>query len=594
MRLNLSINPVLVKELRGRMRGPRAYLFLSGILALMGLVSYGLYYLARTAAQYGGGPPGVLIGQIVFSGVVFLTLAVVCVIAPALTSGAISSEHERKTFDLLMATPLHPAAILLGKLMASMSYIVLTLLAIVPLVSLSYIFGGVATIDMFQSFLMLMGFALAYSVIGMFFSALFRRSAPATVASYIVIVVFVFGTLFAYILFGVVNRGTPSRWLLVLNPISAMASGLADQSAAGSNGMGSFFFGLGGGDFNSPTRQAPLWHYTAGIYAWLTLTLYAIGVQLVKPVRRFRFGVRGWIGVVAFVVISILAVLMAFGPLPPDRIVAWVRWNMSYKRNVTVNGNFADDLASGWRLATESEHTHESGGEARLITDGGRQVVSFSRVGTGHGETSITQEISQTVSSNDWLQVRLVLRVQDHDLAVCGVAGAECPVMVTVVFEDQRGGRHTWMQGFYAKGDPEESGWPTLCTSCDAQIIHTRVPLGEWYTFESSNLLDSPPWRLTSPRAIRLITISAAGHSYKSQVAEVSVLMREGRPPDWGSLWPTPTPSLLLRPTVVPMRAIPVPPPPLPLEPTATPDPATSPTPAPTPTPWITSTPVGP
>ena len=76
--------------------------------------------------------------------------------------GGDKPKHERKTFDLLMATPLHPASILLGKLLASMSYVALILVAIVPLVSLSYIFGGVATLDMFQSFLMLLGFALAY------------------------------------------------------------------------------------------------------------------------------------------------------------------------------------------------------------------------------------------------------------------------------------------------------------------------------------------------------------------------------------------------------------------------------------------------
>jgi hypothetical protein len=72
-----------------------------------------------------------------------------------------------------------------------------------------------------------------------------------------------------------------------------------------------------------------------------------------------------------------------------------------------------------------------------------------------------------------------------------------------------------------------------------------------------------------SPRIIRSITVSAAGHSYKSQVAEAALFVREGRPPNWGNApgsLGTPTPvfvgpgMMIQREIVVPVEP-PVPPP---------------------------------
>ncbi len=333
MRLQLSANPVLVKELRGRMRGPRAYLFLTATLALLGAVSYGLYRIALASAQsFGGGPvllggpagssnpPSFVIGQSVFIGLVFLALIVICAIAPSLTAGAISGEHERKTFDLLMATPLRPSSILFGKLAAALSYVVLILLAAVPLVSLSFVFGGVAMIDMIQALLLLLGYALTYSVIGLFFSALFRRSGQAVGASYLVLTLFVFGTMFVYIVLAVTRGRQPPHWLLSLNPFSAMASALVMPPSAntfvppGLFSLNSILWAINGGGSLDPRipLPTPLWRYTVGIYAWLTIVLYLVSVQLVKPVGRFRLRARQWLIVVLFLIASILAVAVIY------------------------------------------------------------------------------------------------------------------------------------------------------------------------------------------------------------------------------------------------------------------------------------------
>ncbi len=599
MKINLSANPVLVKELRGRMRGPRAYLFLTGTLALLGVVTYGLYRLARLSTQsMGSGPPGAVIGQGMFTGLVFLTLLVICAIAPSFTAGAISGEHERKTFDMLMATPLRPASVLFGKLIASLSYVALLVLAAVPLVSLSYVFGGVATEDMLQALLLLLGYALTFSVIGLFFSTLFRRTGRATVASYITLAVFAVGTVFVYIVVGAVRQQTPPTWLLALNPFSAMASALAGPLSPGSFGGGfsSLLLALAGNQFDSGQPvPLPLWRYTMSIYAWLTMVLYFVSTQLVKPVRRFRLGARGWAGVAAFIIVSAAAVPVAYGPFTPGHIVAWLRWNASPKRDLVADGKFAAELAPDWSVSTETEHDYESGGEVKLATDGERQIASFSRTGSGHAETRITQMISQSVPADGWLQVRVVLRVQSQDVPLCGVLGSECPVMIKLGYEDATGAWNEWVQGFYATDDSSMSSIPPTCVTCEISQPHIRVPAGKWYTFESANLLQDLPARgLMAPRIIRSITVSASGHSYNSQVAEVALLVREGRPPDWGSGLMgigTPTPAPMFGGPIMIQQGIAVPVPPPPPAPTEAPIEMPSPTLAPTPTPWLTPTP---
>jgi hypothetical protein len=370
-------------------------------------------------------------------------------------------------------------------------------------------------------------------------------------------------------------------------------------------------FALAGNRFDlGQPVPLPLWRYTMGIYAWLTVALYFVSTQLVKPVRRFRLSARGWAGVAAFIIVSALAVPVTYGPLTPERVVAWMRWNASPRRDLVANGKFTAELAPDWSVSTEIEHDYESGGEVRLATDGERRVASFSRTGSGHAETRITQMISQSVPADGWLQVRVVLRVQSQDVSICGVLGSECPVMIKLGYEDATGAWDEWVQGFYAVTGPDMGSTPSSCRTCPISQPHIRVPSDKWYTFESPNLLQKLPslgYDYGLPHIIRSITVSAAGHSYKSQVAEVSLLVREGRPPDWGNApmgIGTPTPVFIGPGGVMIQQgiAVPVPPPqPLPTEAppptsaqTATPFNMPTFTPVPTPTASATVAPVNP
>src|SRR5574337_1301831 len=168
----LTRNPVLLKELRGRMRGARAFVVLTFNLVLMsGLVTL-IYtvYAAAVSAPYGG-TNRQMIGKFVFFGVVGMELLLVCFLAPAFTVNAISGERERQTFDLLRTTLLSARALVFGKLASALSYVLLLLLAALPLQSLAFLLGGVAPQDVLIASAVLIGTSFLFGAAGLFFSS---------------------------------------------------------------------------------------------------------------------------------------------------------------------------------------------------------------------------------------------------------------------------------------------------------------------------------------------------------------------------------------------------------------------------------------
>ena len=300
LRPRWEVNPIIIKELRSRMRGVRAFVILTGALLLLGGVSYVLYRLVLTMSQYSTAPLSPQIGQTVFFGLAFLELTVVCFITPAVTAGVISSEREKLTYEMLLATPLRPSSILWGKLISALSYVFLLIFAAVPMFSLVFTFGGVAPYDMLKALLVLIAVTVTLGVVGVFFSAWLKRTILATVLSYLVVLALMIGPLFVYASVGILQGREPPRWILVPNPMSALFSALSPSMPA--DGPASFFWGLGmilGGNFGALVMSGgqtgvprPLYHYTLPLYGAVSLVLYLLAIRLVRPIRRWRITLK--------------------------------------------------------------------------------------------------------------------------------------------------------------------------------------------------------------------------------------------------------------------------------------------------------------
>jgi len=188
-------NPIVAKEYRTRMRTWRSPLAITIYIVLMGGVGWAVFAAISANQSASFGQPSGGLGQQLFMFLILLQVALLAFITPAITAGAISGERERQTIDLLFVTPLRPFSIIWGKLLASMSFIVLLLVISVPLFSLVFLFGGIELDQVIYSFLVTAVTAMMLGFVGVAFSTMFRRSLAATVAAYGAAFVLLVGTL---------------------------------------------------------------------------------------------------------------------------------------------------------------------------------------------------------------------------------------------------------------------------------------------------------------------------------------------------------------------------------------------------------------
>ncbi|HEY3418245.1 MAG TPA: hypothetical protein VGM23_15315 [Armatimonadota bacterium] len=180
--------PVLMKEMRTRMRGWRTpvLLFLTtGIAILIGLLILSSYWEnlsgSLTANDYAAMAAA---GRALFTGLVILEAVICLLFAPALTAGAITLEREHQTLDLLFLSRLSNISILLGKLLSSISFLLMLLLCVLPVMAISFILGGVAPAQVGWSFLLLLSILLLFGMAGLFSSSRLKATSSSVVVAY--------------------------------------------------------------------------------------------------------------------------------------------------------------------------------------------------------------------------------------------------------------------------------------------------------------------------------------------------------------------------------------------------------------------------
>jgi ABC-type transport system involved in multi-copper enzyme maturation permease subunit len=179
----LHDNPVLTRELLVNLRSFRAF-----VLQLIYVSSLGaLVYFYWPAGEEGlrQVSPGVSrrLFDIFFLGQFFL----VALLAPTFAAGSITGEKERKTYELLLASPLRPGAILVGKLVSSLCYLVILILSSLPLIILCYLLGGLLLSEIARAYLVLVLSAGTFGLLSIACSSIFRKTSSALVVSYLIV-----------------------------------------------------------------------------------------------------------------------------------------------------------------------------------------------------------------------------------------------------------------------------------------------------------------------------------------------------------------------------------------------------------------------
>ena len=173
-------NPVLMRELLVNLRSPRAFVLQFVYVAFLGVMVY--FAWPANESQVSSGAAQRLF-DLFFLGQFFL----VALVAPTFAAGSITGEKERKTYEMLLASPLQPTSILVGKLLSSLTYLVILIISSLPLIILCFLLGGILLSEIARAYLILILAAGTFGLLSLACSSYFGRTSSALVVSYLVI-----------------------------------------------------------------------------------------------------------------------------------------------------------------------------------------------------------------------------------------------------------------------------------------------------------------------------------------------------------------------------------------------------------------------
>lgn len=233
------MNPVLGRELRERMRTGRAFVVIGIFLLVLTLTAYLVYQGAATTGELEVDlGRQTRLGRDLYEWVLFVMLALVLFFVPGLSAGAVAGERERQTLLPLQVTLLRPRNIFVGKVLASMSFVLLLLFASLPVMMVAYLLGGIRPLDGLKGVGVVCVVAVLLTMTITALSALTRRVQTATLIAYGFIALLVLIGPLLYFTMRVADGSSgndvenPPAVLLALNPISIVGDATAGEGVS--------------------------------------------------------------------------------------------------------------------------------------------------------------------------------------------------------------------------------------------------------------------------------------------------------------------------------------------------------------------------
>ncbi|MGI8828092.1 MAG: ABC transporter permease [Chloroflexota bacterium] len=223
--------PVLRRELRARMLDWRTFGVLTAYLTVLGAVEAVFLLLNGPASSVSGGR--------LFERLVVAQLALALVLTPLVTTGAVSGERQRGTWDLLLLTPVSPFAIVCNKLVSRMAFLLLLQVVALPFIAVAFLFGDLNLADALPAQIVLLGTTLLFAAVTLTASVLAPRTLLAA-AGALSLVLLLSGVLTLILSGGVrgwqplAAGGTQTSVILpvvaALDPVAALDSALPGRS----------------------------------------------------------------------------------------------------------------------------------------------------------------------------------------------------------------------------------------------------------------------------------------------------------------------------------------------------------------------------
>lgn len=225
-------NALYIKELKQSVRNIKfpitlgLYCFALAVIGLFTLITISSFsypvYSSNTIKQ----------DFVTFYSILFgFEFSLVIFIVPAITGGAISSERDRGTLELLIATTMGTYRIIMGKLIAVINKLLIYVVASLPILALIFTMGGVGMGDLISFILLFMFTSIYIGSSGILMSVTCRKTSTSLAVTYLYVIFITLGTIFAALMGDMITsvRNSILNPIYLLNPIVTLFSLLDSQ-----------------------------------------------------------------------------------------------------------------------------------------------------------------------------------------------------------------------------------------------------------------------------------------------------------------------------------------------------------------------------
>ena len=172
----MKVNPVYGKEMKLRVRSVKfamTILFFNLVLIAIALFGFEVFFNVNinTRIDYSG-------AITVYFILICLEAVMVALLVPVFTAGSIAGEREKQTLEILLTTVLKPMQIVIGKLMSSISMILLLVFSSLPVISIVFTIGGINMINVLQFVLTVIVVFVANASANMYYYNMQSNTAP--------------------------------------------------------------------------------------------------------------------------------------------------------------------------------------------------------------------------------------------------------------------------------------------------------------------------------------------------------------------------------------------------------------------------------
>jgi len=227
-----NIVAIWQREMKSYFVSPVAYVVLTIFLVLAGLFFFGnldevvRYTLAQAQMGQGGQPIDVpaYVVQTLFDTLTIILLFLI----PMLTMRLFAEERKQRTFELLLTAPINNVQTLLGKYLASLTFLVILLASAALTISPLFIYSRPDVMPILSAYLGLLLYGAALLALGLFISTLTENQIIAVVISFGVSL-----TLWLFNVFGASATGAVREtinYLSIINHLNDFIKGVIDTS----------------------------------------------------------------------------------------------------------------------------------------------------------------------------------------------------------------------------------------------------------------------------------------------------------------------------------------------------------------------------